>query len=126
MALCPDPAGGPIHKQITPGRQWSPGPSTAWDLGRLPNQFKDVGLVVWIILPPEAGEAGRDGMANATFSILAGYALARPELALRVLAHRDAPNVADALEFTETFKTNAELRQKLAAIQQQWSDGTLK
>lgn len=123
MALCPDNPKRYYSGKIP--KSWEREPTGRWDLAQISSLFHEVGLVVWVVLPPDDSEAHRDGRANSTFAILAGYALARPELTLRVLVHENAPSVADALDRSDWFKTNADLQQKLEVIHEQWNAGTL-
>jgi hypothetical protein len=121
VVLCPAD-GAPLLKQIDTAWGWRQPPIESWSLDdSLPMQFNDCGLVVWIITPHGKGEAERDGTENTCFSILAGYAEARPEIDLRIFIHEGARAVADMEHCSKRFKTNANLKTHLTALAAEWS-----
>ncbi|HXU82058.1 MAG TPA: hypothetical protein VN914_11715, partial [Polyangia bacterium] len=121
LFLCPARSGDAFQRVVPLEWGWRHGVQEPWDLETIHQQLVGIGLVVWIIVPSAEGDEERDGVENAALSVLAGYALARPELVLKVFIHRSARSVADVAERAVPFSRNAELREALQQVARSWA-----
>ena len=103
LFLCPHKAGFTfidLKREKYP--KWKELPDGGWNLKDLTNLLKNIGAVVWVIVPHREGSEGRDGSENAAASVVAGFAEAAG-MQLAVLKHVEARDIVDvgatALEF---------------------------
>jgi len=112
LLLCPSRTGGAYLEQIDDAWGWRKPPSDGWDLHGLPSRLEGIGLVLWIIVPHNEGDAGRDGKENAALSVVAGYAQAQRGIDVIVLSHASARQVADIVARRTPFADDESFEEK--------------
>jgi tetratricopeptide (TPR) repeat protein len=115
LSLCPPEAGYNYLDLLD--KNWRRLPPEGWSLDTLPELLAGIGGVLWLIVPHNEGEMGRDGKENAAASVVAGFAEGFG-LKVIVLKHAKARRVQDvaprarefsnATQFTELLLRAAE------------------
>jgi Tfp pilus assembly protein PilF len=112
LLLCPSEGEAYVKTVRQQYPKWHQLPTDGWSFKDLPDLLKDVGAIVWIVLPHTEGEAARDGTENTALAVIAGYAegLGVP---VRTLTHRESRRVVDIAANAVEFSGLGELAAKL-------------
>ena len=101
--------------------EWQHLNKDGWSFNDIHEKLKDVGLIVWLILPHNEGQNARDGSENAATAVIAGYAEAAG-VDVKVLRHKEARKVADVVAKAIEFSSEKELLAQLARLEKEFRE----